>query len=272
MVRGMRATWTEGTALSRHRTAMLDANRSALTDETRAVGYRTGEFAGSSGSRSSRKKKRGLFRRAGILPPAIVMAALLVAVVYFAAQLMSPHKSGAASMYNVIDGLGHGGAAASLVAERQNIIDMSAAAKTLSVAAKPATVDPAAMNAATGGGGGGASTGGGTTIGTVAPPANPTAAEADGKAMLPKYGFDQTTQWTCLYNLWMRESSWNVYAENASGAYGIPQSLPGSKMASAGSDWQTNPVTQIAWGLGYIKSMYGTPCGAWDHEVADGWY
>src|SRR5580698_3493300 len=55
-------------------------------------------------------------------------------------------------------------------------------------------------------------------------------------------------------------------------AFGIPQALPGSKMASAGPDWQTNPTTQIKWGLGYIKSVYGTPCGAWSHEEADGWY
>jgi hypothetical protein len=249
---------------------MLDATRPALTGEQRTAGYGTGGFAGPNGSRSGRKKKRGLLRRTGIVPPVLVMAALVVAVVYFAAQLMSPNRSGATSMFNAIDGLGHGGAAASLVSERQNIIDMSAAAKTLSVAAKPATVDPSSMQAAQGAGA--ASTGGGTTVTTVAPPANPTAAEADGKAALLKFGFNQTTHWTCLYNLWMRESGWNVYAENASGAYGIPQSLPGDKMASAGSDWQTNPVTQIAWGLGYIQSMYGTPCGAWDHEVADGWY
>ena len=54
-----------------------------------------------------------------------------------------------------------------------------------------------------------------------------------------------------------------VDAENASGAYGIPQALPGSKMASAGADWQTNPATQIKWGLGYIKAIYGDPCKAW---------
>jgi hypothetical protein len=71
-----------------------------------------------------------------------------------------------------------------------------------------------------------------------------------------------------LYDLWEQESTWNVYAENpASGAYGIPQSLPGDKMATAGADWQTNPTTQIKWGLGYIKSVYGTPCGAWQNEV-----
>jgi hypothetical protein len=64
-----------------------------------------------------------------------------------------------------------------------------------------------------------------------------------------------------------------VYAENASsGAYGIPQSLPGSKMASAGADWQTDATTQIRWGLGYIKSVYGTPCAAWQNEVNLGYY
>jgi len=63
-----------------------------------------------------------------------------------------------------------------------------------------------------------------------------------------------------------------VYASNPSGAYGIPQALPGSKMASAGPDWQSNVATQIRWGLGYIKSLYGSPCGAWGHERATGWY
>ncbi|QUW20004.1 transglycosylase SLT domain-containing protein [Agrococcus sp. Marseille-Q4369] len=80
-------------------------------------------------------------------------------------------------------------------------------------------------------------------------------------------------QYSCLYSLWQKESNWNVYAQNrSSGAYGIPQSLPGSKMASAGADWQTNPVTQITWGLGYISGRYGTPCGAWAHSQRVGWY
>ena len=71
----------------------------------------------------------------------------------------------------------------------------------------------------------------------------------------------------------VHESGWNVYASNpTSGAYGIPQALPGSKMASAGADWQTDAATQIRWGLGYIQSTYGSPCGAWAHEQADGWY
>ena len=81
------------------------------------------------------------------------------------------------------------------------------------------------------------------------------------------------SEYQCLVLLWNRESQWNPYAENASsGAYGIPQSLPGSKMASAGADWRTNPVTQINWGIGYIKGRYGTPCSAWAHSNAVGWY
>lgn len=80
-------------------------------------------------------------------------------------------------------------------------------------------------------------------------------------------------QFACLQPLWERESGWNTYADNpGSGAYGIPQSLPGSKMASAGADWATNPDTQIRWGVGYVDAEYGSPCGAWAHEEADGWY
>ena len=81
------------------------------------------------------------------------------------------------------------------------------------------------------------------------------------------------SEYQCLILLWNRESQWNPYAENAySGAYGIPQALPGSKMASAGADWRTNPITQINWGIGYIKGRYGTPCSAWAHSNAVGWY
>jgi resuscitation-promoting factor RpfB len=77
----------------------------------------------------------------------------------------------------------------------------------------------------------------------------------------------------CLFTLWDRESGWNVYATNPySGAYGIPQALPGDKMAAAGPDWRTNPATQIAWGEDYIKSNYGTPCAALAHSYAFGWY
>lgn len=80
-------------------------------------------------------------------------------------------------------------------------------------------------------------------------------------------------QFSCLVALWNKESGWRVNAYNASsGAYGIPQALPGNKMASAGADWETNPATQISWGIGYIAGRYGTPCGAWDHSTRVGWY
>ena len=82
-----------------------------------------------------------------------------------------------------------------------------------------------------------------------------------------------SSQFSCLRSLWQRESGWNPRADNpTSSAYGIPQALPGSKMASAGPDWRTNPVTQITWGLGYIENRFGTPCGAWAHSESHGWY
>lgn len=85
------------------------------------------------------------------------------------------------------------------------------------------------------------------------------------------YGWGQD-QFECLVSLWDKESGWRYNAKNkSSGAYGIPQSLPGSKMASAGSDWKTNPETQIRWGLGYIR-RYDTPCGAWSAFKKKGWY
>jgi hypothetical protein len=92
------------------------------------------------------------------------------------------------------------------------------------------------------------------------------------QAMLGQFGWS-SNQFSCLDPLWEEESGWNVYAENpGSGAYGIPQALPGSRMASAGPDWESSAYTQIKWGLEYIQGSYGSPCGAWAHEEADGWY
>ncbi|WP_283132756.1 transglycosylase SLT domain-containing protein [Rhizohabitans arisaemae] len=82
-----------------------------------------------------------------------------------------------------------------------------------------------------------------------------------------------TTQFRCLDRLWTRESNWNHRATNhSSGAYGIPQALPGWKMSGVGRDWRTNPETQIRWGLKYIKIRYRTPCGAWGSFQSRGWY
>jgi hypothetical protein len=107
------------------------------------------------------------------------------------------------------------------------------------------------------------------------PPASPVPSGSPRQiamGMLGSYGWS-ASQFSCLDPLWNQESGWNVYATNPSShAYGIPQALPGWKMASAGPDWQTDAATQIRWGLGYIKGTYGSPCGAWAHEQADGWY
>lgn len=90
--------------------------------------------------------------------------------------------------------------------------------------------------------------------------------------MADRYGWGGD-QFSCLDSLWTKESGWNYQAYNASsGATGIPQALPGDKMATAGADWQSNAATQIAWGLGYISAAYGTPCSAWGHSQATDWY
>jgi len=107
---------------------------------------------------------------------------------------------------------------------------------------------------------------------TPAAPAASGSPQQIAEAMLGSFGWS-ASQFSCLDPLWAHESGWSVTAYNpGSGAYGIPQAVPGSRMASAGPDWQTDAATQITWGLEYIKSTYGSPCAAWDHELATGWY
>jgi hypothetical protein len=257
---------------------MLEETRPQLasavtTGESRSSATATGAFAGSGGRRSARRK-RGLLRRTGIVLPALGLAVLLVAVVTGAAYVMSPRGTGASSLAEAIDALPQNHSIALLEQERQTLIDMGNAVRTLSVVAKPATVSPSDMAAAqqTASSGNSSTSSGGTTT-VSAPPPDPGSAQSIAYNMLPSFGFSQSSQWGCLLNIWNRESGWNYQAENPySGAYGIPQALPGSKMATAGADWQTNPATQIKWGLGYIQSIYGTPCGAWNFELANGYY
>lgn len=92
------------------------------------------------------------------------------------------------------------------------------------------------------------------------------------ESMLADYGWG-SDQMSCLDSLWQGESNWDHTATNpSSGAYGIPQSLPATKMATAGSDWKTNPITQIEWGLGYIEDVYGSPCSANSFKSGNNWY
>ncbi|MFS4506511.1 hypothetical protein ACMA46_09780 [Clavibacter sp. Sh2141] len=130
-----------------------------------------------------------------------------------------------------------------------------------------ATPAPATGSGAKAAGGAKAPTGGG---GAVAIP-DPGSAKGIARSILASQGMGDD-QYACLDYLWTKESGWRVNAYNPSGAYGIPQALPGSKMASVGADWQTNPATQITWGLQYIDARYGSPCGAKAHSVLKNWY
>ena len=142
-----------------------------------------------------------------------------------------------------------------------------------SVAPPPPPPPPVEAAPATGSGSGSgakASGSGAPSGGSVAIP-DPGSARGIARSILASQGMGDD-QYSCLDYLWTKESGWRVNAYNPSGAYGIPQALPGSKMASAGADWQTNPATQITWGLGYIDSRYGSPCAAKAHSVLKNWY
>ena len=112
------------------------------------------------------------------------------------------------------------------------------------------------------------SSGSSANLGTTVPVSE---AQSIAHEMVLARGWSES-DFTALVNLWNKESGWRTTAANPSGAYGIPQALPGSKMASAGADWQTSATTQITWGLGYIAGRYGTPTAAWAHSQAYNWY
>ncbi|MET9478355.1 MULTISPECIES: transglycosylase SLT domain-containing protein [unclassified Streptomyces] len=108
----------------------------------------------------------------------------------------------------------------------------------------------------------------GVTPAMAAPASVATGAQGTARAMI-----GNEAQFQCFSNIVSHESGWNPSATNASsGAYGLVQALPGSKMASAGADWKTNPSTQIKWGVDYMNSRYGSPCAAWTFWQANHWY
>ena len=215
------------------------------------------------GARSSRRK-RGLIRRFGIVLPAAIFALVAIVGVAVGGKVFAP-GTGAFSAVQAIEMVPGSHTMAALEAERTQLIAMTTAARTLTVVAKPKLASPAQVVAANPGSAtatGGTGGGGGVVYVTSTPP-DPGTAQSIAYNIMGGFGFDPHTFFGCLVDLWNRESGWRYDAENASGAYGIPQALPGSKMASAGADWQTNPATQIKWGLGYIKAIYGDPCKAW---------
>jgi hypothetical protein len=200
-----------------------------------------------------------------------VIAVLAVIGVAVGAQLFAP-VSGAFSAVEAIGQVPGSHTISLLEAKREQLIAMTAAARTLTVVAKPKIASPARVAAASPASGTSTGSAGGGVIYVTSTPPDPHTAQSIAYNIMGSFGFDPKTYFGCLLDLWNRESGWRVDAENPSGATGIPQALPGSKMASAGADWQTNPRTQIIWGLGYIKSVYGTPCSAWAFEERNGYY
>ena len=224
------------------------------------------------GNRSNRRK-RGLIRRVGIVFPVAVFAAVAVIGVAVGAAVFSP-GSGAFNVAQAVEAVPGSHTMALLETEREQLIAMTAAARTLTVVAKPKLASPAKVAAASTstGSGTGTGTGGGGVIFVTSAPPNPGTAQSIAYNMMASFGFSPQTYFGCLKDIWNRESGWVYDAENASGAYGIPQALPAGKMASAGPDWRTSARTQIRWGMGYIESTYVTPFRAWLHEMHYGWY
>jgi hypothetical protein len=157
-------------------------------------------------------------------------------------------------------------AVAVLEQQRQQMIVLSAASHSMHLVGAPKVAAQPLQGA------GGTSGGAAASTVAAAPPPDPGTAQSIAYNMLSSFGWSPGTYFSCLNNIYTRESGWRYNAENASGAYGIPQALPGDKMATAGSDWMTNPATQIKWGLGYIQSRYGDPCSAWSFWEAHGYY
>jgi hypothetical protein len=153
-----------------------------------------------------------------------------------------------------VAGLGVAGAAPASAASATS----AGAAVARSAPTRPSSVSPLVYGGGKGGGG------------KVSQPKTP---KQIARQMLGRFHWSAKRQFPYLDKLWARESGWNVHAVNPySGAAGIPQAVPGSKMASAGPDWPDNARTQIRWGLRYIRDRYGSPRGAWDHEASVGWY
>jgi hypothetical protein len=193
----------------------------------------------------------------------------LVVVVAVAAYLIGVRPGGGNSTVGAIAAVAavpNSSAIGKLEKQRQQLIAMSNASRVLDLVGQPA-LSSRQQASSTGGSGGSTS-----LDGPPAAPPDPGTAQAIAYNMLSSFGWNPQTYFSCLNNIWTRESGWVYNAENPSGAYGIPQALPADKMASAGPDWQTDPTTQIKWGLGYIQARYNNPCEAWSFWQAHSYY
>jgi hypothetical protein len=202
-------------------------------------------------------------RRRRVTRPVVVAVAFMAAIGFFLVNIVDPYSGATASpeYASTHARFLHQKVQKYDVSARAALVDVSA--DTFSSKAAPKVVTPVVTTDDDDSGSSGA-----PAAGTP----DPGSAQAYAKSTLAAAGMGDD-QYNCLVALWNRESSWNVYAYNSStGAYGIPQALPGSKMASAGADWATSFVTQVNWGLGYVDGRYGNPCGAWAHSESTGWY
>jgi hypothetical protein len=251
------------------------ATPAASEPDTRALRFREPESetrilkAGTSGQPHG--ARRTVKRRVKAVPVVAVASAFVVlaavgTTAYYRLGPGRPNGNGVAGAFNAIT---NSKALAVLDEERQTIASMNSAVNVTSTTAKVSDVSPASVES--------------TfeqdqqaaqeqeTI--LAGELSPSQAMQVAQELMPSYGFSVSSQWSCLDDIWTRESGWEWDAENASsGAYGIPQSLPADKMATVASDYMTDATTQIKWGLGYIKDTYGSPCAAWDFELDNGFY
>jgi hypothetical protein len=219
----------------------------------------------------TRIERRVRKRRIRAVPVVAVASAFVVmaaagTTAYYRLGPGRPGGNGAAAAFSAIGG---SKTLAALEAEHQVIVEMNSATVVMSSTSKVSGVSPASVESAVD-----ASDEQATQEETIASgELSPSAAMEVAQELMPDYGFSVSSQWSCLDDIWTQESDWEWDAENtSSGAYGIAQALPADQMSSVGDDWATDATTQIKWGLGYIEERYGTPCGAWDHEVDDGWY
>jgi len=211
-------------------------------------------------ARARKRQRTGVFL--------LVIAVFVAGSAGAGAAYLARSRGGGDPTALVVAGIPASHSVALLEQDRQHMILMDAATRTLNLvgspklATRPATItspDPSGSSP-------------GVPVTVSAPPPDPGTAQSIAYNMLSSFGWKPSTYYGCLNNIWSRESGWRYNAENASGAYGIPQALPGSKMATAGPNWQTDPATQIKWGLGYIQGRYGDPCSAWAFWEAHGWY
>jgi hypothetical protein len=196
---------------------------------------------------------------------AFVVMAAVGTTAYYRLGPGRPDGNGAAAAFNAIP---NSKALAVLDEERQQIAAMNAAVNVVSTVSKVSGVTPANVMST------GDATDDSATQTTVASgELSPSEAMQVAQQLMPSYGFSVSSQWSCLDDIWTRESGWEWDAENpSSGAYGIPQAYPASKMATVAGDYMTDATTQIKWGLGYIEDTYGTPCAAWNVDITEGGY